>query len=87
MTANRQRKAPPGRFRVIGHDLFEHADYLVGDYATLAQAEQEARARAAKPNAIPTSGSDLFFVYDDAGDCRYRINHDALTNGDELPPT
>jgi hypothetical protein len=31
-------KAPAGKFRVVGVDLFSHEDYLKGDYASEAEA-------------------------------------------------
>lgn len=35
-------KAPAGKFRVVGVDLFSHEDYLKGDYASEAEAYEVA---------------------------------------------
>jgi len=37
-----------------------------------------ARHRARIANAIPSALSDVFFVYDAAGQCRYQVSHDDL---------
>lgn len=86
MELDDRRRAQPSRFRVVGYDQYDYSDYLVGDFATRQEASQIARARAAEANGIPTSFSDLFFVYDDQGVCLERVTYDDLqkeaTQGD-----
>lgn len=77
------RVAPSGLFRVIGYDQFDYCDYCVGDYPTLEMAVKEARSKASIANAIPSSMSDVFLVYDHLGVCRYRITHDDLSTDTE----
>lgn len=54
-------KAPAGKFRVVGVDLFSHEDYLKGEYASEAEAYEVADDHG--------SGSmdDVYYVYDDQG--------------------
>ena len=82
MNPNDSRRAPEGAFRVIGHDQYDHADYVVGDFLTLQEANRVARARAADPNGIPTSFSDVFLVYDDQGICLEKVAYDNLQEED-----
>lgn len=78
MKLNELRRAPPTQYRVVGYDQYDYSDYLVGDFATPLEAGQIARARAAKANAIPTSFSDLFLIYDDQGTCLDRVTYDDI---------
>ena len=78
-TATAGRTAPPGHFRLTGCDSYDYSDYPIGDYLSLGLAIQEAKARAATPNGNPTSFSDHFYVYDEVGECRYKVTHDDLT--------
>lgn len=80
MSSPDRRTAPAGLFRVIGHDQYDYSDYVVGDYPTLEQAQQEARTRASVRNASPSSFCDVFFVYDEQGTCRYQVTYDDLKN-------
>ena len=57
-------KAPQGKTRVVGVDLFSHEDYVVGDYNT----RQEAINVAEQNNQARTvSIADIYYVYDDSG--------------------
>ena len=69
-----------GCYVVIGHDQHDHSDYLVGHYISLSRAKKAARTKARRANRLPTSFSDVFFVYDSKGACPYRITFD------DLPP-
>ena len=61
---NTEKKAPDGKFRVIGIDLFSHEDYLLDDYDT----EAEAFDVADKHNIARTGDmDDVYYVYDDQG--------------------
>lgn len=80
MSALPEHQAYKGCYVVIGHDQHDHSDYLVGHYISLSRAKKAARNKARMANALPTSLSDVFFVYDSAGECRYRISFD------DLPP-
>jgi hypothetical protein len=57
-------KAPQGKVRVVGVDLFDHTDYLVGDYDTSAEASSIADVHNKKR---ASSMSDIYYVYDDQG--------------------
>ena len=52
-------KAPPGKFRVVGVDTFDHTDWVDGDYDT--REEALARARSQGGEMLKTH------VYDDQG--------------------
>lgn len=74
-----QLKAPPGKTRVIGVDLFAHEDYLVDDYDN----QQEAFDVADKHNKDRSGSMDnVYYVYDDAG--RYIRGEEAV--GGEVSP-
>lgn len=57
-------KAPKGKTRIVGVDLFDHGDYLVGDYDSQGEA-----FRIADEHNKKRSGSmdDVYYVYNDAG--------------------
>ncbi len=78
MDSANTRCAPEGKLRVVGYDRYDYMDYVVGDFATSEEAGKVARAKAAVPNAIPTSLSDLFLVYDDKGICLEQVTYDDL---------
>jgi len=63
-------KAPSGKTRVIGIDLFENKDYLIGDFDNRNEAFQKA-----DDHNMNRSGSmdDVYYVYDDTG-CYIRGN-------------
>ena len=81
MNPGDSRRAPEGKFRVVGYDQYDYTDYVVEDFATAQEAGQVARSRAAVPNGIPTSFSDLFFVYDDRGICLEQVTYDDVQRG------
>lgn len=58
-------KAPMGKTRVVGVDLFDHEDYLVGDYDSPGEA-----FKVADNNNSERSGSmdDIYYVYNDKGE-------------------
>jgi hypothetical protein len=55
------RKAPKGKFRVIGVDTFDGGDWVSGDFATLDDAKKHA--------ANQTKGQQMLkmHIYDDKG--------------------
>jgi hypothetical protein len=57
-------RAPKGKFRVVGVDLFDHTDYLVGDYdqRKIAFATADGHNKRRRNNL-----SDVYYVYDDEG--------------------
>ena len=74
-----QLKAPTGKFRVIGVDLFDHGDYLVKDCDT----REEAFALADDFNKVRKgSMDDVRYVYDDQG--RYIRGNEAV--GQKISP-
>jgi len=60
-----KQKAPKNEFRVIGVDLFDDTDYLVGDYKTCAIA-----LNIAGEHNMAREGqmSDVYYVYNDRGE-------------------
>ena len=78
MVFEERRPAPPGLFRVIGYDQFDYTDYTVGDFPTAEEAHCAAQNCASQPNGIPTSFSDIYFIYNDQGVCLRRITYDDL---------
>jgi hypothetical protein len=73
-----ERRARKGCYLVIGYDQYDYSEYPVGQYISLSRAKKAARNQARRANALPTSFSDVYFVYDAAGEGRYRISHDEL---------
>ena len=86
MSETPQRRARKGCYVVIGYDRFDCTDHLVGHYISLSRARKAARNKA-RANAIPTELSDVFFVYDNAGECRYRVTFDDLPSHLRHPNT
>lgn len=56
-----RRKAPKGKFRVIGVDTFDGGDWCEGDFTTI----EEAKAKAVGGEML------IKYVYDDQGKCIY----------------
>ncbi len=54
-----------GKTRVIGVDLFDHEDYIVGDYNEKNEALEVARN---KNHARRGSMDDIYYVYNDKGE-------------------
>jgi hypothetical protein len=62
--SNTELKAPPGKTRVVGVDLFDHEDYLVKD----CDGVEEAFSIADGNNKRRTGPmDDVYYVYDDQG--------------------
>jgi len=57
-------KAPEGKVRVVGIDLFSHEDYLVGDYSNQKVAFDIADGKNKKRHGAM---DDVYYVYDDKG--------------------
>lgn len=59
-----EQRAPQGKTRVIGIDLFDHDDYLVGDHDSRTEA-----FGIADDHNIKRSGpmDDVYYVYNDQG--------------------
>jgi hypothetical protein len=57
-------KAPEGKIRIVGVDLFSSEDYLVGDYD-----DQDQAFRVADEHNSERSGSmsDVYYGYNDQG--------------------
>lgn len=53
------RKAPEGKFRVIGVDTFDGGDWVQGDFVTKDEALAEARRKGGEMTKM--------YVYDDTG--------------------
>jgi len=58
-------KAPTGKTRVVGIDLFDHTDYLFGDFES-----QDEAFRVADEKNTEREGSmdDVYYVYNDEGE-------------------
>ena len=85
MNPGDSRRAPEGKFRVVGYDQYDYTDYVVGDFTTPREAGRVAWAKPAVLNGIPTSFSDLFFVYDDRGICLEQVTYDDPQRGGFAP--
>lgn len=72
-------KAPSGKTRVVGVDLFDHGDYLVGDYDSRDEAFEVADSHNRRRKG---SMDDVYYVYDDAG--RYIRGNEAV--GQKVSP-
>ncbi len=61
--------APPGKFRIVGEDRWDHSRFVAGDYDTAAEALSRARAYTleAANGASDPSIADGYEVYDDQG--------------------
>lgn len=59
------RKAPAGKFRLVGVDTFDGTDWLDGDFKTLEIAKKHADKKV--------KGQEMLkmYVYDDSGAVRY----------------
>jgi hypothetical protein len=79
MGYNVQVTAPPGKFRLIGEDLFSHEDYFVRDYLSREKAFKAAdNLNKKRPGAM----DDVYYVFDDEG---WRIRgHEAV--GQKISP-
>ena len=72
-------RAPKGKIRVVGVDLFAHEDYLVDDYDSRETAFQVADEHNKKR---PGPMADVYYVYDDKGN--YIRGNEAV--GQEVSP-
>lgn len=79
MPTSTELKAPIGKTRVVGVDLFDHEDYLVGDYDSRDEAFGVADGQNTKRRG---SMDDVYYVYDDKG--RYIRGNEAV--GQEVSP-
>jgi hypothetical protein len=79
MGHNVQLTAPPGRYRIVGVDLFSHEDWVEGGYDFQAEAFS-----VADGNNTKRSGrlDDVYYVYDDLG--AYITGNEAV--GQEISP-
>lgn len=61
--------APPGKFRIVGEDRWDHSRFVVGDYDTAAEALSSARAYTleAAGGASDPGVADGYEVYDHQG--------------------
>ena len=57
-------KAPAGKTRVVGVDLFDHDDYLVRDYDSREEAFHVVDEHNSKRSG---SMDDVYYAYDDTG--------------------
>ena len=57
------RKAPKGKFRLIGVDTFDGGDWIVDDYKSFTTAKQIANSETAGKQMLK------MYVYDDMGVC------------------
>ena len=79
MEASVRKNIPPGMFCVIGHDRFDHSDYLVKHCATQEEAFELADNNNRK---IKREIEDAFYVYNSIGQY-LRGEVDVVRGGDE----
>ena len=78
-SADTELRAPKGKTRVVGVDLFDHTDYLVGDFDSRDQAFSVAdNHNKERPGPM----YDVYYVYDDEGN--YIRGNEAV--GQEVHP-
>lgn len=70
------RKASPGQFRIVGYDQNDYTDFFVNEFDDLNKALEEAEVKRAVPNAVPTSMSTIYYIYNDQGKLLYRATYD-----------
>nr|WP_157051610.1 hypothetical protein [Agarivorans gilvus]GGB14177.1 hypothetical protein GCM10007414_29500 [Agarivorans gilvus] len=70
------RKASHGKYRVMGYDQYDYSDYFIDEFVSLEQAMALLKKRVAKSNALPTSFSDVYFIYNDLEQALYRGTFD-----------
>lgn len=68
------RKAPNGKYRVIGYDQYDYSHYVVEDLDTIEQAIELLKERSSQANAIPTSFSDIYFIYNEKEQALYKAS-------------
>ena len=79
MTGETRLRAPQGKYRVIGVDLFSHEDYLIDDY----DSEEQARSVTDEHNMLRTGSMDtVYYAYNDLG---YRIRSHTAVGGSISP--
>jgi hypothetical protein len=81
MTEEKIRQASPEMYRIVGYDCFDYTDYVVDECDALESALSILQKSCAKPNAIPVTDSNVYFIYDDKGEALYRCSYsEGLTN-------
>lgn len=74
-----QLKAPKGKTRVVGVDLFNHEDYLIDDFDKCEDASVVADEHNTKRSG---SMDDVYYVYNDIG--KYVRGNEAV--GQKISP-
>lgn len=70
------RKASPGTFRIVGYNQNDYTDFFVDEFDNLDKALKEAEMKRSVPDAVPSSMSTIYFIYNDQGTLLYRATHD-----------
>mgnify|MGYP000669016086 CR=1 FL=1 len=70
------RKASAGKYRVMGYDQYDYNDYFIAEFGDLVQAKNLLKEKASIANGIPTSFSDVYYIYDDKENMLYKGSYD-----------
>lgn len=71
-----ERKATPGKFRIIGYDQNDYTYHFVDELDDIDKAMEAMEAKRSVPTATPTSMSNIFYLYNDEGKAMYRASYD-----------
>lgn len=71
-----ERAASPGKFRIVGYDQNDYTYHFVDEFDDLDKALGELEVKRSVPTSIPTSMSNIFYIYNDQGKAVYRGTHD-----------
>lgn len=70
------RKASSGKFRIVGYDQNDYTYHFVDEFDNLQKTLDEVEAKRSVPTAMPTSMSNIFYIYNDQGQALYRGTYD-----------
>lgn len=70
------RKASPGKFRILGYDQNDYTYHFVDELDDMDKAMAELEVKRSVPTAMPTSMSNIYYLYNDQGKALYKATHD-----------
>lgn len=71
-----ERTASPGKFRIVGYEQNDYTYHFVAELDDLEAALKELEVKRSTPTAMPTSMSNIFYIYNDQGKALYRASYD-----------
>lgn len=70
------QKTPVGKYRLIGYDQYDYNYYFIGEFETIEQTMGLLKEKIAKANGMPTSFSDVYYIYNDKEKALYKGSFD-----------